>query len=105
MKQQKSKTPECAELDILKGVVLQNMHLMLTQPNLFDGVYEEIKLMNTHRKLFQLTNDAYEINKGTTLYDIFSDLAQLAGNKEKALEMLEPFFTEQVKFFIKVIFI
>ena len=94
---------ECAELDMLKAVVLKNMHLMLTSPCLFDGVYEEMKAMSAHCKLFQLTNDAYDINVGTALHGIFSELAQLADSKEKALQMLEPFFTEQVNFFKQVI--
>ena len=55
---------EYAELDILKAVVLQNMQTMLTNPMMFDGVYNEMKIKNAHQKLFELTDQAYDIKQG-----------------------------------------
>jgi len=99
---EKNQMSEYAELDILKGLVLQNMQTMLASPMMFEGVYSEMKVKNTHQKLFELTDQAYDIKQGTTLFGIFSDMAQLAGNKEDALAMFAPFFAEQVNFFKQI---
>ena len=61
---QKNQMSEYAELDILKGLVLQNMQTMLTSPMMFEGVYSEMKVKNAHQKLFELTNQAYDIKQG-----------------------------------------